>query len=111
MWHTHRFLHYAPPLLSGLFLPSQRCFPTHSSLQVTFTGSTSVGRGVGEKAGDALKTTTLELGGKSPVIVCPDVDIDEAVEVRPWFLRGGGGGHCSVFPHCQSHTRCVCVCV
>lgn len=51
-------------------------------LQVTFTGSTSVGRGVGEKAGDALKTNTLELGGKSPVIVCPDVNIDEAVEVR-----------------------------
>jgi len=49
---------------------------------VTFTGSTSVGRGVGEKAGDALKTTTLELGGKSPVIVCPDVNVDEAVEVR-----------------------------
>jgi acyl-CoA reductase-like NAD-dependent aldehyde dehydrogenase len=49
---------------------------------VTFTGSTSVGRGVGEKAGDALKAYTLELGGKSPVIVCPDVDIDEAVEVR-----------------------------
>jgi acyl-CoA reductase-like NAD-dependent aldehyde dehydrogenase len=51
-------------------------------LQVTFTGSTSVGRGVGEKAGDALKTSTLELGGKSPVIVCPDVNIDEAVQVR-----------------------------
>jgi acyl-CoA reductase-like NAD-dependent aldehyde dehydrogenase len=52
--------------------------------QVTFTGSTSVGRGVGEKAGDALKTSTLELGGKSPVIVCPDVDIDEAVQVREY---------------------------
>lgn len=49
--------------------------------QVTFTGSTSVGRGVGQKAGDALKTNTLELGGKSPVIICPDVDIDDAVEV------------------------------
>lgn len=30
----------------------------------------------------AIKAYTLELGGKSPVIVCPDVDIDEAVEAR-----------------------------
>lgn len=49
---------------------------------MTFTGSTSVGRGVGEKAGNALKAYTLELGGKSPVIVCPNVHIDKAVEVR-----------------------------
>jgi aldehyde dehydrogenase (NAD+) len=49
--------------------------------QVTFTGSTAVGRNVGEKAGNTLKTYTLELGGKSPVIVCPDVDLDKAVEV------------------------------
>lgn len=62
--------------------PFCNCLSTYSTLQVTFTGSTSVGRGVGEKAGDALKAYTLELGGKSPVIVCPDVDIDEAVEVR-----------------------------
>jgi acyl-CoA reductase-like NAD-dependent aldehyde dehydrogenase len=37
---------------------------------------------VGEKAGGGLKAYTLELGGKSPVVVCPDVDIDKAVEVR-----------------------------
>jgi hypothetical protein len=64
----------------GLRFPA--CHLQHPPLcQVTFTGSTSVGRGVGQKAGDALKTNTLELGGKSPVIVCPDVDIDDAVEV------------------------------
>jgi acyl-CoA reductase-like NAD-dependent aldehyde dehydrogenase len=48
---------------------------------------------VGEKAGDALKTTTLELGGKSPVIVYKDVDIDEAVEVRA--LREGKVQSCA----------------
>lgn len=68
-----------------LFLPSRLLLPPAQpsvAPQVSFTGSTSVGRSVGEKAGDALKTTTLELGGKSPVIVYKDVDIDEAVEVR-----------------------------
>lgn len=75
-----------PPVF--LFLPPRLLLPPVKpsvAPQVTFTGSTSVGRGVGEKAGDALKTTTLELGGKSPVIVHKDVDIDEAVEVRGAF--------------------------
>jgi hypothetical protein len=57
---------------------------------VTFTGSTSVVRGVGEKAGAGLKAYTLELGGKSPVIVCPDVDIDKAVEVKGVTVQGTG---------------------
>jgi aldehyde dehydrogenase (NAD+) len=63
--------------------------------KVTFTGSTSVGRGVGEKAGGALKAYTLELGGKSPVIVCPDVDIDKAVEVATFGLLYNMGQCCA----------------
>eukprot|EP00878_Enallax_costatus_P017641 GHUV01018535.1.p1 GENE.GHUV01018535.1~~GHUV01018535.1.p1 ORF type:complete len:415 (+),score=145.76 GHUV01018535.1:996-2240(+) len=63
--------------------------------KVTFTGSTSVGRGVGEKAGEALKAYTLELGGKSPVIVCPDVDIDKAVEVATFGLLYNMGQCCA----------------
>ncbi|TGS71712.1 aldehyde dehydrogenase [Mesorhizobium sp. M3A.F.Ca.ET.201.01.1.1] len=47
--------------------------------RVNFTGSTRVGRIVGELAGRALKPVLLELGGKSPLIVLADADIDEAV--------------------------------
>ncbi len=47
--------------------------------KVAFTGSTAVGREIGEKAGRALKRVTLELGGKSPNIILPDADIDAAV--------------------------------
>ncbi|QUD90254.1 aldehyde dehydrogenase family protein [Phenylobacterium montanum] len=45
---------------------------------VTFTGSTAVGRRVGELGGRALKKVALELGGKSPLIILDDCDLDLA---------------------------------
>jgi acyl-CoA reductase-like NAD-dependent aldehyde dehydrogenase len=48
--------------------------------KIAFTGSTSVGREIGAKAGKALKRVTLELGGKSPNIILPDADLDAAVK-------------------------------
>ncbi|KWE18338.1 aldehyde dehydrogenase [Burkholderia cepacia] len=48
--------------------------------KVTFTGSTEVGRIIGRQCGDDLKRTSLELGGKSPVIVLDDCDSRRAIE-------------------------------
>jgi len=48
--------------------------------KISFTGSAGVGRIIGKTAGERLLPVTLELGGKSPHIVFPDVDIDRAVE-------------------------------
>jgi acyl-CoA reductase-like NAD-dependent aldehyde dehydrogenase len=48
--------------------------------KIAFTGSTAVGREIGEKCGRALKRVTLELGGKSPNIILPDADLDAAVK-------------------------------
>jgi acyl-CoA reductase-like NAD-dependent aldehyde dehydrogenase len=47
--------------------------------RINFTGSTKVGRIIAEKAGKHLKRTLLELGGKAPMIVLADADIDSAV--------------------------------
>jgi len=47
--------------------------------RVNFTGSTSVGRRIGELAGRHLKPALLELGGKAPLLVLDDADIDGAV--------------------------------
>ncbi|MEV6560134.1 aldehyde dehydrogenase family protein [Nocardia sp. NPDC051756] len=47
--------------------------------KIVFTGSTSVGREIGAKAGAQLKRVTLELGGKSPNIILPDADLDAAI--------------------------------
>ncbi len=46
--------------------------------KVAFTGSTEVGKIINRAATDTLKRVTLELGGKSPVIVLPDVDVAAA---------------------------------
>jgi aldehyde dehydrogenase (NAD+) len=48
--------------------------------KVAFTGSTSVGRQIGERAGRALKRVTLELGGKSPNVILPDADLEAAIK-------------------------------
>ncbi len=52
--------------------------------KVAFTGSTEVGKIINKAATDTLKRVTLELGGKSPVVVMPDVDIAE--------VSGGAAG-------------------
>ena len=45
--------------------------------KVAFTGSTEIGKLINKNATDTLKHVTLELGGKSPVVVMPDVDVAE----------------------------------
>jgi benzaldehyde dehydrogenase (NAD) len=45
---------------------------------ISFTGSTAVGRIVGENAGRTLKRVSLELGGNSPLIILDDADLDLA---------------------------------
>ena len=48
--------------------------------KVSFTGQVSTGKKVAGSAGAGMKYTTMELGGKSPVIVMPDADIEQAVD-------------------------------
>jgi acyl-CoA reductase-like NAD-dependent aldehyde dehydrogenase len=48
--------------------------------RVNFTGSTGVGRIIGQLAAKYLKPVVLELGGKNPMLILDDADLDEAVE-------------------------------
>lgn len=48
--------------------------------KLTFTGSVETGKEIHKAASDKLIPVTLELGGKSPMIVCEDVDVEQAVE-------------------------------
>ena len=59
--------------------------------RVNFTGSTRVGRIVAETAARHLKAIVLELGGKAPMLVLDDADIDEAVRAAAFgaFLNQG----------------------
>lgn len=58
---------------------------------VSFTGSTAVGRRVGELAGKHLKRTALELGGKNAFVVLDGADVDAASSAGAWssFLHQG----------------------
>jgi len=58
---------------------------------VAFTGSSAVGRRIGELAGKHLKKVQLELGGKNAVIVFEDADLDaaaSAIAFGAWFHQG-----------------------
>lgn len=47
---------------------------------ISFTGSTRVGKWIAEVAGKRLARVSLELGGKNPLVVCDDADLDNAVK-------------------------------
>lgn len=47
---------------------------------ITFTGATSIGKSLAEKASKHLKKLTLELGGHAPVIICEDVDVEKVAK-------------------------------
>lgn len=51
---------------------------------ISFTGSTAVGRRIGELAGRHLKRAHLELGGNSALLVLDDADVEEAVNLAAW---------------------------
>jgi acyl-CoA reductase-like NAD-dependent aldehyde dehydrogenase len=50
---------------------------------ISFTGSTAVGRRIGAMTGEKLTKVSLELGGKNPLVVCDDADLDNAAK---WVL-------------------------
>lgn len=50
---------------------------------ISFTGSTAVGRIIAVEAGKRLAKVSLELGGKNPLVVCDDADLDNAAK---WVL-------------------------
>jgi benzaldehyde dehydrogenase (NAD) len=59
--------------------------------RVNFTGSTAVGRIVAVRAAQNLKPVLLELGGKAPLLVLDDADLDEAVKAAAFgaFMNQG----------------------
>jgi benzaldehyde dehydrogenase (NAD) len=59
--------------------------------RINFTGSTHVGRIIAKRAAEHLKPVLLELGGKAPLIVLEDADLDEAVKAAAFgaFMNSG----------------------
>ncbi len=61
---------------------------------VMFTGSTRTGRMVAKAAADALIPCYLELGGKDPMIVCADADIERAANAAAYYSMNNAGQVC-----------------
>lgn len=62
---------------------------------ISFTGSSEVGRIIGSNAGKQLKPCSLELGGKNPMIVLDDANLDLAIEGGLWGAFGTTGQRCT----------------
>lgn len=74
--------------------------------KLAFTGSTDTGKTVLELAARSnLKPVTLELGGKSPFIVCEDADINKAVEIAHFALFFNQGQCCCAGSRTFVHER------
>src|SRR5581483_2492689 len=64
--------------------------------KISFTGSIGTARKLMQNSGVSnLKRLSLELGGKSPNIICADADLDSAVKAQFWGVFGNKGEMCT----------------
>ena len=63
--------------------------------KISFTGSTSVGKMIGEVCGRNLVSASLELGGKNPLVIMPSANMENAVEGAYWAGFGTAGQRCT----------------
>jgi len=62
---------------------------------ISFTGSTGVGRQIAEVAGRRLAKVSLELGGKNPLVVCDDADLENAANWVMLSAFSNAGQRCA----------------
>jgi phenylacetaldehyde dehydrogenase len=79
--------------------------------KIAFTGSTEVGRKIVHAAAGNLKRVTLELGGKSPMVVLPDADLDAVINGATIGIFFNSGQSCMagsrLLVHAAVHDRVV----
>jgi acyl-CoA reductase-like NAD-dependent aldehyde dehydrogenase len=73
--------------------------------RIAFTGGTTVGMGIQRLAAEKLMPTSLELGGKSPTIVCDDADLDHAVAGVLFGIFSSSGESCIAGSRAFVHRR------
>jgi succinate-semialdehyde dehydrogenase/glutarate-semialdehyde dehydrogenase len=73
--------------------------------KIMFTGSVATGRRVAEAAARKLIPVVLELGGKDPMIVFEDADLDAASSAAVWGAFANSGQACASVERCYVHER------
>jgi alpha-ketoglutaric semialdehyde dehydrogenase len=82
-----------------------RAIVEHPDVQViTFTGSTDTGSVIGESCGKMHKRFSFEMGGKNPMIVMEDADLDLALDGILWGAFGTTGQRCTATSRLIVHT-------
>ena len=83
-------------IVPGLGTEAGAALVSHPDVaKISFTGSTATGRRILRDASDRLKRVTVELGGKSPVVVMPDADLDAAAQAIAMGIFFNSGQTCS----------------
>lgn len=72
--------------------------------KIAFTGSTEVGKIILKNAADTVKNVTMELGGKSPIILWKDADVDAAIELTHQALFYNQGQNCCAGSRLYVHS-------
>lgn len=89
-------------VISGLSTEIGDALVTHPDIAlISFTGSTEVGRHIGELCGKHLKDVSLELGGNSSLCVLPDADLKQAAKAAIW------GSYCHAGQICMAVNRVI----
>jgi acyl-CoA reductase-like NAD-dependent aldehyde dehydrogenase len=70
---------------------------------ISFTGSTEVGSRVARVGAEAMKHVSLEMGGKNPMIVMDDANLDLVVEGALWGAFGTSGQRCTATSRLIAH--------
>ncbi len=104
-------------VLSGFGPDCGRALARHAHVdKIVFTGSTATGHKIVQYSAESnLKKVTLELGGKSPLIVCDDADLEAAADAARDGLFGNSGQVCCassrIFVDSKVYDRFVQMCV
>jgi aldehyde dehydrogenase (NAD+) len=78
---------------------------------ISFTGHTETGVEISRRAAETLKRVSLELGGKNPIVIWEDADLDLALDSVVWSAFGTSGQRCTaasrIVVHRSVHDRFV----
>ena len=90
-------------LMTGYGHTAGAAITAHPDVEkVAFTGSTEVGKMIVQASAGNLKKVMLELGGKSPVLISDDADLDTAISGRRWASSSIPGRAACAAPGCSS---------
>ncbi|MDT4897130.1 MAG: hypothetical protein QOH25_2207 [Acidobacteriota bacterium] len=73
--------------------------------KIMFTGSVATGKRVAQAAAATLTPVVLELGGKDPMIVLEDADVETAASAAVWGAFSNSGQACASVERCYVHER------